>query len=58
MYFGVYFTIFSYKQSASIKALLKFQTNFKKLDKNTSLRNIVNFQVLSGKKELFIINIK
>lgn len=58
MYFGVYFTIFSYKQSTSIKALLKFQTNFKKLDKNTSLRNIVNFQVLSGKKELFIINIK
>lgn len=58
MYFGVYFTIFPYKQSASIKALLKFQTNFKKLDKNTSLRNIVNFQVLSGKKELFIINIK
>lgn len=50
MYFGVYFTIFSYKQSASIKALLKFQTNFKKLDKNTSLRNIVNFQVLSGKR--------
>lgn len=33
MYFGVYFTIFSYKQSASIKALLKFQTNFKKSDK-------------------------
>lgn len=49
MYLGVYLIIFSYKQCASPKALLKFQTNFKKLDKNTSLRNIVNFQVLSGK---------